>query len=216
MNKCLYCKKKTTNPKFCSLFCSSKGQSKPIKNKDKTRTCKTCHMVFQYRSVNQKFCSRSCAAKVNNIGKNRVNQSKIVKGNKASLTPCLNCNKITNNRRMKLYCSSKCSGEHKNKVLIGQWLKDPNSTNIKDGLSRTVRLYLIKEAGYRCSQCGWGEINKITGKSSLEVDHINGDCYNNVPQNLRVLCPNCHSLTETYKALNKNSKRIYRKEYNNN
>jgi len=99
-------------------------------------------------------------------------------------------------------------------MLIAQWLSDPNSTNIKDGLSRTVRLYLIKEAGYRGSQCGWGRINIVTGKSPLEVDHIDGDCYNNVPKNLRVLCPNCHSLTSNYKALNKNSKRKYRKEYN--
>lgn len=214
MRKCLWCKKNTNNPKFCSLRCSSKGQSKPRNKKDKTKICWTCHKTFQYRSINQKFCNRSCAAKTNNLGKVRIKDYKIFQGIKASSTPCLNCTKITHNRRMKIYCSSKCAGEYKNKILIEQWLKDPNSTNIKSGLSRTIRDYLIKQENYRCSLCGWGEINGKTKKSPLEVDHIDGDCYNNVPKNLRVLCPNCHSLTSNYKALNKNSKRKYRKEYN--
>jgi 5-methylcytosine-specific restriction endonuclease McrA len=62
---------------------------------------------------------------------------------------------------------------------------------------------LLEKNNYSCSECGWNKINPKTGKSPLEIDHIDGDCSNNKEENLRVLCPNCHSLTPTWKALNK-------------
>jgi hypothetical protein len=36
----------------------------------------------------------------------------------------------------------------------------------------------------------------------LEVDHIDGDWQNNLLRNLRLLCPNCHSVTDTYRGRN--------------
>jgi hypothetical protein len=41
----------------------------------------------------------------------------------------------------------------------------------------------------------------------LEVDHLDGDWRNNLPANLRLLCPNCHSATDTYRGRNKRSTR---------
>lgn len=65
----------------------------------------------------------------------------------------------------------------------------------------------------KCEKCGWGEVNPYTGKIPLQVHHIDGDCTNNSEENLQLLCPNCHSLTETYGGLNKgNSKRTKRNE----
>lgn len=49
---------------------------------------------------------------------------------------------------------------------------------------------------YKCSICGINEWNNEL--LILHVDHIDGDPYNNISENLRFLCPNCHSQTSTY------------------
>jgi 5-methylcytosine-specific restriction endonuclease McrA len=66
-----------------------------------------------------------------------------------------------------------------------------------------IKKILIETEGYICNICG---IDSWLGNSlSLQVDHIDGNSDNNSPSNLRLLCPNCHSQTPTYKGGNKNS-----------
>jgi hypothetical protein len=69
--------------------------------------------------------------------------------------------------------------------------------------STTMKGYLIKKFGAKCSICGWDKVNEHTKKCPIEIDHIDGDSNNNTSENCRILCPNCHSLTSTYKGLNK-------------
>jgi predicted HNH restriction endonuclease len=70
-------------------------------------------------------------------------------------------------------------------------------------VSANVRRYLLERCGNTCEECGWGAINPFTGKVTLEVHHIDGDYQNSREENLKVLCPNCHSLTYNYRARNK-------------
>lgn len=65
-----------------------------------------------------------------------------------------------------------------------------------------LRIRLIKEGikEERCEVCGITEWN---GKPvSFELDHIDGNRVNHKLINLRIICPNCHSQTHTYRARN--------------
>lgn len=70
--------------------------------------------------------------------------------------------------------------------------------------TQVVKRYLESESTYihKCQICGiteWQD-NIIT----LDLDHINGDNQDNRRENLRFICPNCHSQTNSYKGKNIN------------
>ena len=77
-------------------------------------------------------------------------------------------------------------------ILAGLYPQYPTSK-----LSKRLHKEGYKE--YKCEGCGLGDIwndKKIT----LELDHIDGDNSNHSLNNLRYLCPNCHSQTDTYRS----------------
>ncbi|MEU9501621.1 HNH endonuclease signature motif containing protein [Streptomyces sp. NPDC048196] len=59
------------------------------------------------------------------------------------------------------------------------------------------RALLERGTAERCVDCGTGA--SWHGRSiTLEIDHINGDRYDDRAENLRLLCPNCHAVTDTW------------------
>lgn len=193
--RCLYCEKDTKNPKYCSLSCGAKFQHANAVKSTKLKYCEHCLRPFKYQA-SKRFCTRNCSATFNNQRrppKNKIN--------------FCGCGKKITGYSIKCF---KCDCKDKMENRISQWLNGEWDATTTQGLASPIRNYLIKQAGYKCTICGWNEINPVTGRSPLEVDHIDGDCYHNRPENLRVICPNCHSLTPTYRALNKNGKRKYR------
>ena len=207
MKDCLECgsnfQEKSTKQKFCNLSCSVKYNNK--KRLKKVTYCLECGGGFSRRSSSQKFCSHSCAAK-------NTNRSRTVK----KRIDCILCGQEILATGKK-YCSQKCASDHRTSNTIEKWKSDPNSTNTKHGISKTIVLYLKQQAGWKCQSpncCvpgGWSEVHPGTGTVPVEIDHIDGDAYNNHPDNLIVLCPNCHSLTMNYRALNKQGTRVHRK-----
>lgn len=125
---------------------------------------------------------------------------------------CLNCNaQILNNRK---YCSNKCQKEYQYKKYIENWKNGlENGMRGSYQISMHIKTYLFDKYNNKCSLCGWGEINPYTKNIPLEIEHIDGNYRNNVENNLTLLCPNCHSLTSTYKGANLEHGRKARSKY---
>lgn len=145
---------------------------------------------------------------------------------------CKTCNKqynYTKSHGKGYFCCQKCQGDYVREDNIKKWLSNEIEGHDSCGkLKAYVRKYLLEEANYKCSLCNWGEANLFNNQIHLEIDHIDGSL-DSRKSNLRVLCPNCHSLTPTYKILNKqctkNKQKILeehtkkvekKKEYNQN
>lgn len=214
-----YLKKIADSVGFDLNYYKEKRENKKIKN------CLYCGKKL--KKGQKKFCCSSCAAKYNNKGrkhseetKEKISQSVYSFFHKDSLDEaekhifiCKNCEKeFKSYEENRMFCSTKCFNEYHNKTKIERWLSGsevPNGTKTPN----FIRDFLLKKYSNKCQMCGWGEINQFTEKIPLQVHHIDGDCTNNKEENLQLLCPNCHSLTETFGGRNKESKRYKLMEY---
>ena len=133
------------------------------------------------------------------------------------MVTCLNCGKeLTGSKKRNKYCNQQCQLDYQYKQYIKRWQNgEETGGKGKYEVSNHVRRYLFEKYNCSCQKCGWNQINPCTGNVPLQVHHIDGDCLNNKEENLQLLCPNCHSLTDTFGNLNQKSSRIYRKQKEN-
>jgi len=97
---------------------------------------------------------------------------------------------------------------------IGKPLRTLESILIKDCYYQThmlkKRLFTAGLKKPKCELCNWAQISP-DGRLPLELDHIDGNRHNNQIENLRILCPNCHSLQLTHRGANRSklTKKIF-------
>ena len=105
------------------------------------------------------------------------------------------------------YCSYQCQQDYQRLEKINLWLNgEHNGMRGKTATANWIKWHLIKIHGEKCMLCGWNKKNEFTDSIPIELEHIDGDFTNNKIDNLKLLCPNCHSLTSTYKGANKNGR----------
>lgn len=177
--------------------------------------CKQCGGVIPYekRRTSLLFCGHSCSAKHSNVKRPKKEKTAFVLDSKKEIikvlkteSNCLFCNAILNGKASK-FCNSKCQQKFSRKRLY-----EKLDQGIIEGVTtKRIRQYLIDKHGAKCMICGWGEINPSSGTCLVELEHIDGDSQNNSLDNLLLLCPNHHSLTPTYKNLNKGNGRHSRR-----
>ena len=96
---------------------------------------------------------------------------------------------------------------------MNEWLAGGSAVRgVSLQMKRGIREYLLSNAKHKCQKCGWGKRHPQDGRTTLHIHHIDGDAHNSNPNNLSVLCPNCHSLTDNHGARNKLSARVYRRK----
>lgn len=128
---------------------------------------------------------------------------------------CIVCGKefIPYPSKSNLFCSQACQCEYQYKENVQKWKNGEVSGHTERfKVSGFVRRYLLEKANYCCEECGCNLTNKYTGLSILQIHHKDGNAANTVEDNLEVICPNCHAMTDNFGSRNKNSVRKYRKK----
>jgi hypothetical protein len=162
------------------------------------KICLHCNKAISYDKRFNKFCSHTCSAIFNNTKKEK------------KLKICICCNiKFHSKPKISKYCSKECEVKYRSDKTINEWKWGNNKGYSGKNMlvPPWLRKYMFRKFNSKCCKCGWCEINPTTNKTPLEVNHIDGNASNSKEENLELICPNCHSLTPNYRALNKNSKR---------
>lgn len=166
--------------------------------------CLNCNSLITSKYA-KKFCCKSCSAQYNNSRRDQASRDKQrnsirnrYNNNNSNLFVCQQCSiefRAGTGAKQYKFCSRGClllnkASQQRQRFIDGKIVT-----------SDSLRKHLTEDRGYSCEECGISEWNN--SKLTLQVDHINGDPGNNFPDNLRLLCPNCHSQTPTYKGGNR-------------
>lgn len=150
--------------------------------------CESCNDDHDGSFGSGRFCSKSCANRRIHSEETKLKTSKSMKN--AILEKRANIPKIEN---WEEYKSKR--RESRNIALL--------SANFEELSFERLRLRIILEQKAKCNNCG---LSEWLGKEiTLELEHKDGNNWNNDRDNLEMLCPNCHSYTQTWRGRNKPS-----------
>ena len=125
----------------------------------------------------------------------------------ASRKLCMHFN--TFSRYAKKFGCYKPNRGHKG-IKVGHYKNHISTEDILKGLYPDYQTYKLKkrliDEGYiedKCMRCGWSEKPKGSKYTTCELHHKDGNPHNHKEENLELICPNCHSLTDNYRSKNR-------------
>ena len=202
---------------FCSRSCSSFYHSRLRRVKpEPNANCSHCGKAI-YRKPSHLtktdtfFCDKDCQVAAQRSGTFRTG----VQPTGLTLKMCQKCNRpLSYKSRKTTTMHRECKAQH----TVEQWLSGNNDvtlyiddkTNMPKDTKPFVKKYLLETRGDRCEECGFDKHGPFG--SIIQMDHVNGDCFDNRPENLKLLCPNCHAMTPTYGSRNRGSGRAHRRK----
>ena len=123
---------------------------------------------------------------------------------------CLQCGKECNGPKQ-VYCSCKCQQKYNQNLKVQEWLKTGECNCVGIRQYHYVKRYLLECQEGKCAVCRL--VSKWNNKNLVFIlDHIDGDSENGHRDNLRLICPNCDSQLDTYKARNRGRGRYSRRK----
>lgn len=117
---------------------------------------------------------------------------------------CKYCNKENKwkHQTTNQFCNNTCSSLYQWENVTKPRIERGECTH-NSGVA--LKRYLVEKRGEVCSECN--QTPEWNGKPlTLQLDHIDGDSDNNFPENLRLLCPNCHSQSDNFGSKGKGSR----------
>jgi hypothetical protein len=147
--------------------------------------CSCCQKPLDYDKRKNKFCSQSCAASVNNLGK-----TKNYTNGRYCQKKCLHCGKASGYNK---FCNQECRQQLR--------LSQIKETGVVTGTQLTIKNIVKNLNGERCEICGLTEWQGSV--IPLVLDHINGKPSDSRLDNLRLVCGNCNMQLPTFAGKNK-------------
>lgn len=157
--------------------------------------CENCNVEIFERYGSGRFCSSKCARGFSTKSKRAEINLKVSKALVGKSHPGYPQSEETKAKRRNSWTDAhraKSSQRRKEKALE-QYLNTPFHVMKKHNRKR----FVLEEQLGKCLFCGLSEW--LGQPMKFELDHIDGDNTNNDRSNLRCLCPNCHSMTPTWR-----------------
>lgn len=153
--------------------------------------CENCEQEHDGKYGSGRFCDNKCARGFSTKAKRKEISEKVSKSLKGKSVGA-----AKNGYDKKKWYASCLITWQKNKELRKE------NTPFHEWPLATIREHIFEEQKGCCNKCGLDKwLDELI---TLELEHKDGDNKNNTQENLEFLCPNCHSMTVTWRGRNKN------------
>lgn len=174
--------------------------------------CESCKKLHSGEYGSGRFCNIKCSRSFSTSQKRKeINQkvSSSLSGRKSEKNfKCELCGKLFGSKVSLGGHRSGCN-EAESKILRDRKREQRIDEELSHPFEKIKPTYrkekILREQLGRCNKCG---LDKWLGeKITLELEHKDGNHSNNSRDNLELLCPNCHAMTDTWRGRNKGDER---------